>query len=92
MEIILKTNNIRKFFIEVYGSPEKKDIHVRKILGKYGYKNNEVVFIGDALTDRNAARTNGILFIGRYTTIEEIKEEKFLINNFVELKKILNKK
>ncbi len=91
IEIILEMKNLRKYFREVYGSPEKKAIHVKKILEKHNYEKDEVVFIGDALTDRNAARTNGIFFIGRFTTTEEIKKEKYIFNDFYELKEIINK-
>jgi phosphoglycolate phosphatase-like HAD superfamily hydrolase len=89
IETILKTKTLRNFFKDVYGSPEKKDIHVKKILKKHGYKNKEVVFIGDAISDRDAAKNNSIYFIGRYTTIEEIKKEKLLINDFSEIENVL---
>ena len=90
IETILKQKSLRKFFNEVYGSPEKKYSHVKKILKKYSYNKNEVVFIGDALSDRDAARSNEINFIGRYTTVDAIKKERYLIENFFELEKILN--
>tara|TARA_B110000503_G_C7128643_1_gene405827 strand:- start:1104 stop:1748 length:645 start_codon:yes stop_codon:yes gene_type:complete len=89
IETILKRKSLRKFFKEVYGSPEKKDLHIKKILKIRGYKNSEVVFIGDALSDRDAAKNNHIYFIGRYTTVEEIKKEKFLINDFSEIENAL---
>ena len=89
IETILKKKSLRFFFNEVYGSPEKKDLHVKKILKKHGYKNSEVVFIGDALSDRDAAKKNNIYFIGRYTTVEEIKKEKLLINNFLDIENVL---
>ena len=85
----MKAKNIRQFFKEVFGSPEKKPIHVKTILDKYGYKKNEKVFIGDALSDRDAARENGISFIGRYTTTEEIKNEKHTFNDFYQLNEII---
>ena len=91
IKIILKKKLLRKFFKEVFGSPEKKDLHIKKILNIYGYNRSEVVFIGDALSDRDAAKNNDISFIGRYTTIEQIKEEKLLISDFTELESILNK-
>ena len=87
-EVILKAKGLRKFFKDVYGSPEKKPEHVKKILKKHGYDKSEVVFIGDALTDRDAARENGIEFIGRYTTTEEIKKEEILIEDFYQLNNI----
>ena len=91
IETILKKKSLRKFFNEVYGSPDKKDLHVKKIIKTHGYKKSEVVFIGDALSDRDAARNNGISFIGRYTTVKEIKKEKLLINDFSEIENILKK-
>ena len=91
IETILKQKSLRKFFNEVYGSPEKKDSHVKKILKKYSYNKSEVVFIGDALSDRDAARKNDIYFVGRYTTVKEIKKEKLLINDFSEIENILKK-
>ena len=39
---------------------QKKDLHVNKIK-KYSYKKKEV-FIGDALSDRDAARDNDIFY------------------------------
>ena len=64
---------------------------MHSMVKKYSYNKNEVVFIGDALSDRNAARNNDISFIGRYTTVNEIKNEKLLINDFSEIDNILKK-
>lgn len=89
IEIILERKNLRKYFKEVYGSPEKKGEHVNKILKKYNYIKEEIVFIGDALSDRDAARENGIEFVGRYTTTEAIKEERYLIDNFEQFKDLI---
>ncbi len=57
---------------------------------KYGYEKSEVEFIGDAPTDRDAARANQIEFIGRFTTSEEIKKEKNLIKDFRNFNEYLN--
>ena len=89
INIILQEKKLNGFFKEVYGSPEKKYIHVQKIISAYSYNKEEIIFVGDALTDRDAARINGIKFIGRYTTTEEIKKEKYLFNSFTELTNIL---
>jgi phosphoglycolate phosphatase-like HAD superfamily hydrolase len=89
IEIILQRKGLRKYFKSVFGSPEKKEIHVNKILDTNNYNKREIVFIGDAITDRDAARINGIEFIGRYTTTDEIKLEKYLISNFLGFEKLL---
>lgn len=89
VNVVVDRKNLRPYFIEVLGSPEKKKNHVKKIMDKYGYQPSEVVFIGDALTDRDAARANNIEFIGRFTTSEEIKKEKNLITDFTNFNEYL---
>lgn len=89
MEIILERKDLRKYFKGVYGSPEKKDNHVRNILNANNYKKNQVVFIGDALSDRDAAKSNGITFIARYTTSKALLNEKFVIKGLNELNNII---
>jgi phosphoglycolate phosphatase-like HAD superfamily hydrolase len=87
---ILKRKKISRYFREVFGSPEKKTNHVRKIIQKYRYNPSEMIFVGDAPTDRDAARENGLTFIGRFTTAEEIKKEKYLIQDFKNFNSYLN--
>jgi phosphoglycolate phosphatase-like HAD superfamily hydrolase len=91
IKTILKEKNIFHYFKGIYGSPSSKVSHIQAIMGKYPYEKSEYVFIGDALTDRDAARTVGIEFIGRYTTIAEIKQEKLLIEDFNSLMGIIKK-
>lgn len=86
---ILKRRGLSKFFIEVKGSPVQKGVHVKDILNKYNFSKDEVAFVGDAVTDRDAAKNNEIIFIGRYTTCDVIKKEKYLIEDFYQLKKLL---
>ena len=89
IDVILSKTEFRKFFRQVFGSPEKKELHVRNIIKLNNYKNREVVFIGDALSDRDAARKNNIHFIGRFTTERVIKKEKYLLDDFTDIRKIL---
>jgi phosphoglycolate phosphatase-like HAD superfamily hydrolase len=89
IETILAIKNTRQYFEAVYGSPESKTSHVNKIIEETSYQSRELVFIGDATTDRDAARNTGVHFIGRFTTSEAIKEEKYLIKDFCNLQKII---
>ena len=89
VETVLQRKGIRHCFKEVHGSPEKKPDHVKGILTRYGYNNDEVVFIGDAPTDVEAARVNNIDFIGRYTTSDVIKSEKNQVTDFVSFNEYL---
>ena len=56
-----------KYFINVYGSPDKKTPIVEKIIHENNLKKNETVFLGDALSDYNAAKENNIDFFLRLT-------------------------
>ena len=61
---IVKKRKLNLYFKEVHGSPKKKDIIVRDICDRYGYKNNRCLFIGDAMTDYRAAKDAGVPFLG----------------------------
>lgn len=68
---ILEARKWDHFFKAIYGSPEKKDFCVKKLMSEYNIKKEECVFIGDALADYDAAQKNDITFILRETTIGE---------------------
>lgn len=89
IDIILKKKKLTKYFKDVYGSPEKKDNHVKEILKKMNYSTKNVVFIGDAKTDYDAALNNNIKFIGRFTTDHSILNSNYLIEDFKNFNKTL---
>jgi phosphoglycolate phosphatase-like HAD superfamily hydrolase len=91
IKLILKAKNTHKYFKEVYGSPASKISHIREILAKYQHACDELVFVGDAIVDRDSARKAGIKFIGRITTADEIKEEVLLMDDFTSLIRIIEK-
>lgn len=62
---IIDVKGLRKYFQEVYGSPETKSFWTGKILTDNKFKPNEVIWVGDALSDWHAAREYGIRFILR---------------------------
>jgi phosphoglycolate phosphatase-like HAD superfamily hydrolase len=62
---IVARKAIGRFFREILGAPRSKGENVRIILEKYGYQAPEVVFVGDAMSDYEGARQNGIGFVGR---------------------------
>lgn len=72
MRLIAKVRGIGHYFDGIYGSPETKTELVRKILDTYNLKADEVVFIGDAMTDYNAAKETGTGFIARITPETEV--------------------
>ena len=88
MNQILGGRGIAKYFIEVHGSPEKKSAHISKIMSKYNYYLDELIFYGDANTDINAAKKLNIPFILIKNSCNKNLANTFkykIINNFIEL-------
>lgn len=61
---IIKRRKMSDYFREILGSPVKKPVHIRNILGTYDLTPEQCIFVGDALTDYNAAKETGLHFIG----------------------------
>ena len=62
---IVRCRGMDKYFKGVYGSPAQKGEIARRVLRQNSYNTNEVVFIGDSITDLQGARDSGVGFIGR---------------------------
>lgn len=67
LKTILKGRNIARHFDGIYGSPENKSFWVKEILKRELLEPRECVFIGDAISDYNAAHENNVEFILRET-------------------------
>lgn len=68
---ILEGRKMRHFFEGIFGSPTKKDVWSKHILDQWKLDPKETVFIGDAKSDHDAAKKNGIHFILRPTPENE---------------------
>lgn len=64
IRIIVSSKNLGHFFKEVHGSPRQKDLIVADILMRKQYKADQCLFIGDALSDYDAAQKNSLRFLG----------------------------
>jgi HAD superfamily hydrolase (TIGR01549 family) len=64
LERIVQLRGLGKYFASIHGSPATKDEIARHILAEHRLEKNEVVFIGDAMTDYRAAEACGLAFIG----------------------------
>ena len=85
---ILEEKQLIDFFKKVYGSPENKNEHVRKIIRNGQYLLNEVVFVGDSPSDRDAASENNISFIARVADENsQLASEKKTIQNLENFRK-----
>lgn len=66
-EIVL-ARALDRFFAAVYGSPASKAEILRRIVAEHLLAPNEVIFVGDALSDYNGARTAQVPFVARVPT------------------------
>jgi len=64
---IVQRRGIEKYFKETLGSPKSKDILIKSVLEKYSLNPEEVLFVGDAQNDWNAAKKTNVKFILRKT-------------------------
>lgn len=65
IKAIVKERNLDKYFVEVLGSPKKKDFLIRDILKNFKFRKKDIIFIGDSIDDYNAAKKAGIKFVAR---------------------------
>jgi phosphoglycolate phosphatase-like HAD superfamily hydrolase len=65
---IIRLKGLDNVFEEVNGSPRPKHRIVSDILCSTGLSPAEAVYIGDAMSDLEAAERNNVLFIGRNTS------------------------
>lgn len=64
IKIILSEIGILKYFNGVFGSPKQKSEILEEIVNSEQYNKRDILFIGDALTDLDAASTVGVNFVG----------------------------
>jgi phosphoglycolate phosphatase-like HAD superfamily hydrolase len=91
--MIAKKRKLDSYFIGLHGSPKNKRYWTENLIKKYNLKRNEIIFLGDATTDMDAADFSKIHFALREN--EENKEifkdfKGLRFNDFYQLEKILN--
>jgi len=93
IKIILDKKNIRNYFKSVYGSPTLKKDHVKTIMSENFYNINEVIFVGDAESDIQAAIENGIKIIFRTHSDNLFLPKRYdliEVENLINLEKVIN--
>lgn len=68
---IVEARGMSDFFKGVFGSPARKAKITKQIMTENGYKPEEVVFVGDSITDQEGARGASVRFIGRVAPGDE---------------------
>ena len=64
INLIVDKKELKEYFKEVHGSPRKKGEICREIINRKKYNSQNCLFVGDAMSDYNAANKNGICFMG----------------------------
>ncbi len=86
---IVSNRNLGGFFQEVRGTPDTKSEIIEDILSRYHLHRNEVAFIGDAVSDRNAAKQTKVNFIARITLESQLDDCHWKIDDLTELDTVL---
>lgn len=64
LRYICEKLDIEKYFKSIHGSPTHKNELVKIIIEKNQYERSKTVMIGDSINDYEAAKVNGIRFVG----------------------------
>lgn len=88
-EICMKLD-INKYFISICGSPTPKNQLVKSILMEYNYKKNETILIGDSINDFEAAKKNGIKFIGYNNELLKGITSQYYLSSFKNINLLIN--
>ncbi len=68
---ITDRRGISRYFSAIYGSPRKKEDIVSEVLTTKGFTAADCLFIGDAMTDHDAAKACRMPFLGRVVAGEK---------------------
>ncbi|MGE0268319.1 MAG: HAD family hydrolase [Candidatus Omnitrophota bacterium] len=89
LEIVVRNRNMEKYFDGVYGSPRIKPEIIMMILENYRLNKDEVVFVGDANSDRLAASETGVEFIFRKHDGEQDINDRWVVDDLKNIEEIL---
>jgi phosphoglycolate phosphatase-like HAD superfamily hydrolase len=62
---VVECRGLAPYFKEVWGSPQQKTDIIRSILERHDLGRNEVLFVGDGISDYRAAKEAGVPFFAR---------------------------
>lgn len=67
LDLIVERRGLREHFREVWGTPTEKPVILRDLMSRFGLAADEMLFIGDGLSDYKAAHAVGTGFLARDT-------------------------
>lgn len=90
---IVARRGLASYFKGVYGSPRSKAEILRSIFADHGLEGCELIFVGDGLSDFEAARAVGVPFVGRVRDGEAspFPATTAVVSNLTELESMLDR-
>ena len=89
IESILNFKSLNKYFDNIYGSPTSKESIINEIIVNYKLLNQEILFVGDAMTDYNAASKTNIKFIGVKNPETIFPENTLIVDDLLQIENYL---
>lgn len=86
---IVPARDLSKYFHTLYGSPTKKPEIINTILDLHNLNANEVLFIGDAMTDYKAAHECHLDFVGVESDHTTFPEGTIVVNDIMNISNYL---
>ena len=88
---IIINRKIHHFFDHIYGSPESKVEHIKKVIKVYNISPKEILYVGDSEVDMQASLISGSFFIGVGNDYSRfLSDQHQLVNNLDSIKNILD--
>jgi len=64
INLIAEKKGLKRYFNEIHGAPRKKREICRDIISRMSYNPQNCLFVGDTMSDYEAASKNGVFFVG----------------------------
>ena len=87
---IMERRDLLRYFKEVFGSPQEKADIIRQIAETYKLRSSEIVFVGDAESDYQAASSTQVNFIAKMTPAFKFKQQMYQVSNLNDINLIVN--
>ena len=83
--------DLEPYFEGYYGTPNTKVEITNKILKQYKIMPDEAIFVGDASTDLQTAKSTGLYFVGRNTPDNRLAfaDEAYKVDNLLQIDNII---
>lgn len=89
LDLIVDRRDLRRFFREVWGTPTEKPEIVRDLLARYALTPDQVLFIGDGVSDHKAATVTGLHFLARSTPALRADWERLAVRRDDDLRNLI---